>query len=110
MNLFLVVETERILTSNPVRFRKADIESDILGQQLYQISREQIDYLEKKSAAARAKDKKQTEEKSEDIQKTEAGKEKKSKSKKVAFSDDAPENSTADDTNKKPGRRRTKKT
>ncbi|KAF3936082.1 hypothetical protein ABW20_dc0106146 [Dactylellina cionopaga] len=97
-------------------FRNQDIESEILGQQLFEASKAQVERVEKVAAAARAQEKKR-EEKNESTAEEKAGspeaptsKPKKTDGKKVAFSDepDTPDTS-ATETPKSKSKRRTKK-
>ncbi|KAF3179704.1 hypothetical protein TWF788_007008 [Orbilia oligospora] len=103
-------------------FRKPEIESEILGQQLFEVSKAQVAKIEKAAALERAKQKKKDEEaeakaarnsKSEEKDVTPKPKSQKSGGKKVAFSDEADTiaaESSATDTPKSTNKRRTKKT
>ncbi|KAK6531105.1 hypothetical protein TWF281_007930 [Arthrobotrys megalospora] len=99
-------------------FRKPEIESEVLGEQLFDISKAQVDKIEKQAALERAKEKKRKEEAEAKAAKDPKSDEKESKSKsrksvskKVAFSDDADTTeASATDTPKSASKRRTKKT
>ncbi|KAF3931496.1 hypothetical protein ABW19_dt0205091 [Dactylella cylindrospora] len=105
-------------------FRKPEIDSEVLGQQLYEVSKLQINDLEKKAAKERAKEKKEvktekSETKPDEDAENPATKTKNSKGKNVAFKDDVKEPASSakqspkkskETPTKSGGKRRSKKT
>ncbi|KAK6544682.1 hypothetical protein TWF694_001368 [Orbilia ellipsospora] len=100
--------------------RKPEIEDEILGQQLCEVSKAQVEALEKTAAAARAREKKEQEKAEKKQKKSETGgvekattdtpapNPRKSEGKKVAFSEE-PTEVSAKETPKTASKRRTKK-